>query len=167
MDRIAELGGMALGSRLRRLVRRLDNDVSRIYQENGIDFKPRWFPIVHLLAKLAPLSVTDISKELNFSHTAIRKFADEMIKKGLLTESRDKNDERRCIFQLTPKGRRTVDSLTSLWENIHKTADRMLKESKPNLLEALSAIEANLDSKEFFERYNELTNQSLYDKKSK
>ena len=41
-----DLGGLALGSRLKRLSDRLYRGVARIYRELDVEMEPRWFPVV-------------------------------------------------------------------------------------------------------------------------
>ena len=51
MDFIKELGELALGSRLKRLVENLRKDVKAIYESYGIDFEPFLMPVL----RAAPL----------------------------------------------------------------------------------------------------------------
>jgi hypothetical protein len=50
-DHVRALGRIALGSRLKRLSERLLSDVARVYESQGIDFKPPWFPLFSLVAE--------------------------------------------------------------------------------------------------------------------
>ena len=43
MDLIAQLGELALASRLHRLADGLQRDVTDLYAELGLDFQARWF----------------------------------------------------------------------------------------------------------------------------
>ena len=105
MDLIKQLGPMALGSRLKRLTVRMNKDVSRVYRELGIEFEARWFPVAYLLRQEAPLSISEIADALNYTHTAIKNFANEMIQKGLLDSTRDTKDKRKRIVSLSARGR--------------------------------------------------------------
>ncbi|UCD57275.1 MAG: MarR family transcriptional regulator, partial [Candidatus Hydrogenedentota bacterium] len=111
MDLIKQLGPMALGSRLKRLTIRMNKDISLIYRKLGIEFEARWFPVAYLLRTQSPLSISEIAVALNYSHTAIKNFVNEMVKKGLIETTRDTRDGRRRIIRLSNKGCKTVDQL--------------------------------------------------------
>lgn len=163
MDLIRELGPMALGSRLKRLTVRMNKDVSRVYHELGFEFEARWFPVAYLLGRLGPLSITEIASALNYTHTAIKKFANEMARKRLLETVRDKTDRRRRILRLTRKGRRVMDQLAPVWREIHAAARELVDASEPNLLEAIGSLERQLDRKEVYARIRERMRPRLLD----
>lgn len=155
MDLIKQLGPMALGSRLKRLTIRMNKDISRIYVELGIDFQARWFPVAYLLRKGSPLSISEIADSLNYSHTAIKNFANEMTLKGLLESSRDSSDKRRRILRLSRKGRHAVDQMIPVWKEVRDVAGNLVESSKPNLLASIEGIEKQLDKKEMYPRIRE------------
>ena len=53
---INELGELALSTRLMRLSEGMRKDVTRIYNEHGIDFESKWFPVLYVLSKRSPLN---------------------------------------------------------------------------------------------------------------
>jgi DNA-binding MarR family transcriptional regulator/RimJ/RimL family protein N-acetyltransferase len=152
MDLIKQLGEMAIGSRLKRLTMRMNKDVSHIYEELGIDFKARWFPIARLLHLKSPLSITEIADSLNYTHTAIKKFANEMARKGLLDSKQDKNDKRRRLIWLSRKGKKVINSLLPVWKEIHAVTKDLVSSSDPNIIAAIESMEHQLDKKEVYDR---------------
>jgi N-acetylglutamate synthase-like GNAT family acetyltransferase/DNA-binding MarR family transcriptional regulator len=155
MDLIKQLGPMALGSRLKRLTVRMNKDVSRVYRGLGIDFEARWFPIAYLLARRSPLAITEIADSLGYTHTAIKSFANEMIRKGLLDARQDPADKRKRLLQLSKKGRLVVADLVPVWQEIREVARELVDASDPNLLEAVASVERQLDQQEVYERIRE------------
>jgi len=164
MDLIKQLGEMAIGSRLKRLTMRMNKDVSRIYEELGIDFKARWFPIAQLLYKKSPLSITEIADSLNYTHTAIKKFANEMARQGLLDSKQDKYDKRRRLLRLSTEGKKVIDALIPIWKEIHAVTIDLVSSSDPNIIEAIASMEHQLDEKEVYERIHERIKPLLLDK---
>jgi len=152
MDLIKQLKEMAIGSRMKRLTYRMNKDVSRIYKELGFEFEARWFPVVYLLSKKRRLSITEIAAALNYSHTAIKKFANEMIKKDLLVSVQDKTDRRRRLLRLSRHGRNIVRDLRPVWKEIKAVANDLVRASDPNIISAIESIERQLDQYEVYER---------------
>jgi DNA-binding MarR family transcriptional regulator/ribosomal protein S18 acetylase RimI-like enzyme len=152
MDLIKSLGEMALGSRLKRLTKRMDADISRIYEELGMDFNARWFPVVYQLARRSPLSVTELAELLGFSHTAIANFSRELIKQGWLVSESDPIDKRRRLLRLSEEGEAKVAVLVPIWEEIRIVVDDLVSSAEPNILEAVSGLEAQLDQAEMYTR---------------
>lgn len=152
MDIIKQLGEMALGSRLKRLTHRMNKDVSNIYRELGIKFEARWFPVAYLLTQRSPLSITEIADALSYTHTAVKKFANEMIRANLLIATQDKTDKRRRILRLSKKGQQVVNSLEPVWREIQAAARELVESARPNLLAAVEGIEKQLDRKDMHRR---------------
>ncbi|UCF06037.1 MAG: bifunctional helix-turn-helix transcriptional regulator/GNAT family N-acetyltransferase [bacterium] len=155
MDLIKRLGPMALGSRLKRLTIRMNKDISRLYRELGIEFEARWFPVAYLLRQQSPLSISEIADELNYSHTAIKNFTNEMLQKGLLESNRDPSDRRRRLLQLSRMGRHAVDRMVPVWREVRAVAGNLVESSEPNLLASIEGIEQQLDQKEMYPRIRE------------
>ncbi len=164
-DFIKELGALGLGSRLRRLSERLNESVTRIYHDQEVVFEPYWFPIVYLLHKRKELSVTEIAETLSLTHPAIIHSVKKLTKQGYLNSKNDKNDRRRNILSLSPKGRSVVKKLMPVWMRIQKKTDEMLNEADCNLLEIIGQIESALHKKEYYERFYEKQNISKGGKK--
>lgn len=161
MDLIKQLGPMALGSRLKRLTIRMNKDISLIYRKLGIEFEARWFPVAYLLREQSTMSISEIAETLNYSHTAIKNFANEMARKGLIETARDKKDKRRRLLRLSGKGRNIVDELVPVWNDVRSVAGNLIETSEPNLLASIESIERQLDQKEMYPRIHELLRPRL------
>jgi len=157
-DFIKELGALGLGSRLRRLSERLNESVNRIYQDQEVVFEPYWFPIVYLLHKRKQLSVTEIAETLHLTHPAVIHSVKKLSEQGYLKSRNDKNDRRRNILSLSPKGHSVVKKLMPVWTHIQEKTDEMLNEADSNLLEIIDQIESALDKKEYYERFYDAQN---------
>jgi DNA-binding MarR family transcriptional regulator/N-acetylglutamate synthase-like GNAT family acetyltransferase len=155
MDLIRNLGELAFGSRLKRLVKRTDSDIAKIYSQLGVDFRPRWFPLLLALSENRRLSITGVANALHYSHTAVNKLAAEMSSHGLLQSAGDPHDGRKRMVRLTKKGRDTVASLRPVWEEIRQVTKELVNSGDHNVLLAVEAIEDELDKSSVYERLRE------------
>jgi DNA-binding MarR family transcriptional regulator/N-acetylglutamate synthase-like GNAT family acetyltransferase len=152
MDLIKKLGPLAVASRLKRLSDRLMKDAALIYQEQKLNFEPRWFTVFYLLSRKSPMAVTEIARELRVTHPAVNQVAGAMEKAGLLVSQRDKVDDRKRLLSLSPSGKTLVAKLTPLWNDIKQATGEVLKESGADLFGVLDRIENSLDDTEMLDR---------------
>ncbi len=152
MDLIRSLRELAFAARLRRLSDRLMRDASRLYAAEGYAFEARWFPVLYLLRTSPPLPVTQIARDLGITHPAVNQIAGAMIRRGLLEEGRDANDERKRLLSLSPQGRSLAADLAPLWEEIRAASEELLSGAGGNFLESLEAIESALETEGIDER---------------
>lgn len=141
MDLFTELKEQALASRLKRLSEMMMEEGEALYQELGLTFRPRWFPLFYTLSKQTTLSVTELAAALGISHPAVNKIAHEMSKAGLIKETKDSRDDRKRLLSLSPKGRETLVKLQPVWDHIRQSAQEMLKEAGVDLIGDLERVE--------------------------
>src|SRR5687767_729906 len=104
-----------LGSKLRRLLARLDGDVQAVYDEMGVAFRPRFFPIVQLLLRNNSCSIVELANCIGVSQPAATQTVTEMKRLGLLSSAKSA-DRRQRPVQLTASGRELADRLRPVWE---------------------------------------------------
>lgn len=148
---INELGSLALATRLKNLSERLARDVAQIYKESAFDFEPRWFAVFYALKGGDEMAVTELSVMLQQTHPAVNQVANVLVKKGLVDERKDAQDQRKRLLKLSAKGLNLASQMEPLWEKIKAANDQLLKESK-DILGSLEAVEAALDKKSIKER---------------
>jgi len=161
-DIITQLGDLAFASRLRRLSERLLRDASRIYQAQRVDFEARWFPVLFLLHRNAPLAVTDIARALGITHPAVNQIARAMSAKGLLVVGKDKKDDRKRLLSLSATGRKMVDTLKPVWAAIEEANRELLEDTGSDILGGLDRIERALDKLDMFDRVMGRLKQQQY-----
>jgi DNA-binding MarR family transcriptional regulator/GNAT superfamily N-acetyltransferase len=152
MNLIADLGELALATRLKRLSDRLQQNVSRIYREHEMTFRSRWFPVLLALSRQAPQSISELARALGLTHTAINQIAAEMSLEGLLVSRRDPQDDRRRLLSLSPEGDNAVVQLTPLWREIRAANAELIAESGHDLVGAIAAVERLLDQRSMYRR---------------
>ena len=151
MNVIDEAGILAISTRLQRLSDRIRKDGFEIYKEMGIDFEPKWFPVIYVLHKKRVLSVVEIATEIGYTHPSTITLLKELEKEKIISSKKDKTDERKRLLQLSTKGQELVSKMGPAWDIITEaTAD--LINTQNNLMQAIIEVEEQLKLKSFIQR---------------
>ena len=142
MDYIYELGPLALASRLRRLLDKLQRDGRRAYKDLGLDFEVRWFSVFHFLISVSEASITQISQSLNLRHPTVIQVINEMMQNGLLKSAHDKSDRRRRQVSLTSKGRKLAMLLKPVWLAFDEAGQELATELGNDFIASLNKLES-------------------------
>ena len=138
---------MAFGSRLRRLLERMDREVLAVYRMAGQRFEPRWYGVFAALRDEGPLTVGELSRRLGISHAAVSQVRTALEAEGLISGGGDPRDGRRHVLSLTTLGRHTASQLAPLWSALAGAVGGILAEHAPNLPSDLDALERALDAR--------------------
>ncbi len=141
MDYIHQLGALALASRMKRLVGRLNSDVKGIYRAKHIEFEPLLMPIARLLYQEDTLEVSQIVACLWISQPAVTQLCHTLTKRQLIDIQRHPKDHRKRQVTLTQQGKDMVSSLMPVWQEIERAVNRMIHASDHDLLAALCDFE--------------------------
>ena len=144
----------ALGSRLRRLLERLDREVLGIYHDAGERFEPSWYAVFTAVRDDGPLTVGELAQQLGVSHAAVSQVRTTLEREGLIAGAPDPRDGRRQFLSLTPRGQETARRLAPLWTAILEATGGMLAKHAPTLLADLDALETALDHRGLRARVN-------------
>ncbi|GIH74309.1 MarR family winged helix-turn-helix transcriptional regulator [Planobispora longispora] len=108
-------GPAILGTRLRHLLDLLDGDVAAVYADLGLaDFRPRFTPVVRVLAASGPRSIRDLARAIGVTHSAASQTVAQMARDGLVSLTPGE-DARQRIVGLTPKAEALVPTLEAEW----------------------------------------------------
>ena len=151
MDYIKELGSLALASRMKKIVEKLNHDVKAIYNSENIDFEPLLMPIFKLLENSGELQITQISDNLGISQPASTQLCNLLKKKNLISINTCKEDQRRKKITFTKKGQERLKLLAPVWNEIQLAVDGMIHNSN-DLLLAIEAFEENYESNSLKDR---------------
>ena len=154
MNVIDESGILAISTRLQRLAERLRKDGALVYQLYGIDFEPKWFPVIYTLHFKPLLSVVEIASEIGYTHPSTISLLKELEKLRLIRSSRDKIDERKRLLQLTDKGRALVEQMQPVWKMMTAIITEFT-DTRNNLMKAIIEVEEQLDRQSFLQRAKE------------
>ncbi len=159
MDFIKRLGTLALGTRIKNLSETLMRDMARIYQEQDIDFEPRWFTFFQLMLQKNELNVGQIAHDLNQTHPSIVQIINILEKKKLIITKEDKTDHRKRLVRLSKRGKRLAEKSSPLWEIVQTVSDEVLNDSAPALLDDISKVEKSIAKKSIYQRIRDKLNE--------
>ncbi|WP_316833345.1 MarR family winged helix-turn-helix transcriptional regulator [Pedobacter nutrimenti] len=151
MNVIDESGILAIATRLQRLSDQIRKDGFQVYKAHGIDFEPKWFPVMYTLFHKPVLSVVEIANEIGYTHPSTISLLKELEKEKLIRSKKDKIDERKRLLQLTEKGQILVGKMQPVWD-VLKIATAEMIDTENNLMRAIEEVEGQLKEKSFFDR---------------
>ncbi|MHA4807059.1 MarR family winged helix-turn-helix transcriptional regulator [Flavitalea flava] len=151
MNIIDQSGILAISTRLQRLGDQLRKDGHLIYKACGIDFEPKWFPVIYILKQKPVLSVVEIAQEIGYSHPSTISLLKELEKLKLIRSRKDKMDERKRLLSLTDKGKTLVGQMKPVWI-IMEEALASLTDTTNNLMKAIEEVEQQMERQSFFQR---------------
>lgn len=151
MSLLDEIGPLAVAARLLRLSDAIRKDGVLVYKEFGIDFEPKWFPVVYVLDRKGPLTVVDLANEVGIAHPSLIQLVKELEAKKLVKSSSHKEDGRKRLIALTPKAKSLIAEMQPVWNKI-RAAVTELVDTDNNLMKAIAETEAQLQQESFYSR---------------
>lgn len=140
-----------LGTLLRRLIEQLDGAVEQAYVEAGLDYRPRYTPVVRALISDGPSTIRAIAARIGLTHSATGQTVGQMERRGLVALSTG-SDARERIVMLTAHAERILPQLKQLWtatEAAARTIDDELGLPLPALIAQVLSL---LDQTPFIDR---------------
>lgn len=126
MSGLQDIGILALGTRLRVLSEQMMATVKAFYDDHGLDFEPRWFPLFQLVERQPGLHVAALAAEIGMSHTAIHALVKPLAEAGLISLTPAPDDARARQVRLTREGEVLFDRLRPAWATLHRALHRAL-----------------------------------------
>jgi len=151
MSIINSSGALALSTRLQRLAEQLRKDGAVFYKSYGINFEPKWFPVILTLSHRPLISVIELAVEIGYTHPSTISLLKELEKEKLICSKKDKNDERKRLLELTQKGKQLVDTMQPIWQLMQHALNEIAS-NHDNLLKAISQAEEALEKQSFLQR---------------
>ncbi len=151
MNVIDQSGILALSTRLQRLSEQLRKDGALIYKEFGIDFEPKWFPVIFTLHHKKILSVVEIANEIGYTHPSTISLLKELEKQKIIISKKDKSDERKRLIELSSKGIELIEKIQPVWKLI-STILSEIADNENHLLKAIEEVEEKIAAQSFFQR---------------
>ncbi|SFS76391.1 MarR family winged helix-turn-helix transcriptional regulator [Brevundimonas viscosa] len=103
------------GVLLRRLIEHLDGAVELLYADAGLDYRPRYTPIVRALLNDGPATLRALSTRTGVTHSAISQTVAQMAARGWVALEAG-SDARERIVALTPFALDRLPLLERCWE---------------------------------------------------
>jgi len=139
-----------LGTQLRHLVELLDDGVSRANDYPGLDYRPRYTPVMKALAGGGALTIGQLADAARISQPAATQTVAVMAKEGLVEVAAGEADARQRVVALSAAGRALLPRLQRAWQATDRAAAAL--EAETGLLTAVAATLAALDRRSFAER---------------
>ena len=89
-DVLAEMGPLALGSRLKRLAERMQADATRVFADRDLPIQGTHFPLLAALATYGPLSVSEAVEAVGISQPC-RRWASRRCHRSKATAARNRS----------------------------------------------------------------------------
>lgn len=141
-DILAELGPLALGSRLKRLTERLQADALAVHKAFGYPTQPSHFPLLAALERYGPLYVNEAADVLGVAQPGITRMTTALTKLGLIEmKACDADLRAKCITLTTEGAAMVADMRTRMWPVVEGAARHLIAQSGTDILEAISGLE--------------------------
>ncbi|ADO72910.1 MarR family winged helix-turn-helix transcriptional regulator [Stigmatella aurantiaca] len=139
-----------LGTLLRTLLDHLDGAVEEAYRNQGLDYRPRYTPVMKVL-RHEPATIRELATRAGLSHSAMSQTIAQMTRHGLVT-AKPGQDARERIITLTPKAAAMLTALERQWRVTEAAARSLDTDLGMPLADVLrQAIDA-LDRRSFGDR---------------
>ncbi len=133
-----------LGTQLRHLIELLDGAVEASYAEAGLNYRPRYTPVMRALAAVDALTIGEIAAQAGITQPAATQTVAVMVKEDLLVTSTGKPDGRQKMVRLSEAGREMLPRLQQCWKatalaaaSLDAQLPHALSETLANAIEAL------------------------------
>lgn len=143
------------GTQLRHLIELLDGAVGASYEEAGLDYRPRYTPVMRALMAHEPATIGFIAEAAGITQPAATQTVALMIKAGLVTAEAGATDARQKLIRFTAKGRALIPQLQQCWQATKLAADSLEADLPFPLGEVLASAIAALAAKPFGDRIRE------------
>jgi DNA-binding MarR family transcriptional regulator len=140
-----------LGTQLRHLIELLDGDVAQQYKDAGLDYRPRYTPIMRALQGLETASIGQIAEIAGITQPAATQTVSLMKKDGLVTVEPG-TDGRQRLVRLSAQGNALLPALESCWAATKAAADDLDAQLASPLSACLAEAIAALETKPFLAR---------------
>jgi len=138
----------SFGTALRRLIDQLDGAVEQAYRDDGLDFRPRFTPIVRALVAEGPQTIRALSATLGVSHSAVSQTITQMAARGLVTVATGR-DARQRIVALSKAGEALLPHLQRHWAATTAATAALDEATDGALIAAINRANAALAARPF------------------
>lgn len=141
-----------LGTQLRHLIDLLDGAVGDAYDAAGLDYRPRFTPVMRALASGKALTISQIAEQSHITQPAATQTVNLMLKADLVQTETSTLDARQKLVRLSDHGKAMLPRLKRCWAATKAAADSLDADMSHPLSEALAEAIAALEQRPFGER---------------
>ncbi len=144
-----------LGTQLRHLIELLDGAVLQAYVEAGLDYRPRYTPVMRVLAQQPSATIGQLAELAGITQPAATQTVALMKKEGILLVVAGGEDGRQRVVRLSPQGQELLPRLQACWQATRNAADSLDAELDYPLSDCLAQAIAALGQRSFGARIEE------------
>jgi DNA-binding MarR family transcriptional regulator len=144
-----------LGTQLRHLIELLDGAVQQAYAEAGLNYRPRYTPVMRVLAQQQSATIGELAELAGITQPAVTQTVALMKKEGLLQVAASGEDGRQRVVRLSLKGKQLLPSVQACWQATRHAADSLDAELEFPLSECLAQAIDVLEKRSFGDRIRE------------
>lgn len=141
-----------LGTQLRHVIELLDSAVERSYAEVGLDYRPRYTPIMRALIDKGTATVSEIADTAAISQSAVTQTISRMVDADIVLMETGERDGRQRFVRLTEKGQALVPELARCWQATAMAAQSLDLDLGLSLGELLDGLIVALEKRPYDER---------------
>lgn len=141
-----------LGTQLRHLIELLDGAVQQAYADAGLDYRPRYTPVMRVLAQQQSATIGQLAELAGITQPAVTQTVALMKKEGLLLVAASGEDGRQRVVRLSRQGEALMPRLQACWQATKRAADSLDTELEFPLSECLAQAIAVLGQRSFGDR---------------
>lgn len=145
------MSSAGLGTKLRILIDMLDRDVEAAYRASGLDYRPRFTPVVRALAMEGPQTIKSLAATALVSHSALSQTVTQMVARGLISVENG-NDARERLISLSDEGQTLLKVLRRHWEATEAAVEDLEAEVGVGVTSIIDETLAALERKSFLAR---------------
>jgi DNA-binding MarR family transcriptional regulator len=138
-----------------RLLHDMDEEIARVYADNGIaGLRTNWVPVILKLHARGPMTIAELARQLDQTHSALSQKVAAMRTKGwLITEPGP--DGRSKKVRLAAKAEQIADKLAAEWHATETSLEELEAQLPYPLTRVAADIRQALASKGFHDRIAE------------
>lgn len=149
----------SLGTQLRHLIELLDGAVGHAYEEAGLNYRPRYTPVMRSLIAQEPATIGFIAQAAGITQPAATQTVALMVKDALVVVEPGPDDARQKLIRLSEHGRQLVPALQHCWGATAIAAASLEADLPYSLTDILNAAIAALETKPMGARIREARDQ--------
>ncbi len=147
-DILADVGYLALSSRLKRIAERLQAQAAKAHADLGYPIQPSQFPLLAALDRYGPLSVSEAVEALGISQPGVTRTHGALMDMGLTEAATSDGDGRLKQIRLSAKGRALIDEMKrSFWVDVEEAARTMCSGPDTDLLSHIARLEKAVEAR--------------------
>lgn len=140
-----------LGTLLRSLLDALDPAVQAQYETLGLDYRPRFTPVIRAMDREGPMRIKDIAERSGLSHSAVSQTVSALVARDWV-ELEAGEDSRERIVHLTEYAIKQLPRLKRQWRATAKAAASLDEDLGFSLEQVLRDALAALEKESFTSR---------------